>query len=106
MTAVSRLSRAVGGILGTGLVRRLDRPGQADVGVSGRRMAAQNYVARPWLDARAGRQDGEGSRHMLMACRTMTATPSYAALGTHAARIPDQRRAGVLQRTGNPRDER
>jgi hypothetical protein len=59
MTAVSRLSRAVGGILAPGLVRRLDQPGPADVGVSGRRVAAQNYVVRPWLDARAGSQDGE-----------------------------------------------
>jgi len=61
MTAVSPLSRAVGGILATGLVRRVDRPGQAGVGVSGRRLAAQNYVARPWLDARAGRQNGESA---------------------------------------------
>jgi hypothetical protein len=105
MTAVSRLFRAVGGIL-AGLVRRLDRPGQAEVGVSGRRVAAQNYVARPWLDARQTDRTVKASWHMLMACRTMTATPSYAALGTRAARIPDQRRAGVPQRTGNSRDER
>ena len=59
MTAVSRLSRAGGGIPAASLVRHLDRPGQADVGVSGRRVAAQNYVARLWLDARAGRQNGE-----------------------------------------------
>ena len=62
MTAVSRLSRAVGGLLTTGPLRRLDRPWRADVGVSGRRVAAQDYVARPWLGARAGRQNGESRR--------------------------------------------
>jgi hypothetical protein len=68
VTAVSRLSRAVGGILAAGLVRHLDRPGLADVGVSDRRVAAQNYVVRLWLDARQADRTVKASWHMLMAC--------------------------------------
>jgi hypothetical protein len=84
MTAVNRLSHAVSGMLATGLVRRLDRPGQADVGVSGRRVAAQNYVARLWLDARAGRQNGES-------------------VLAHADGLPNDDRHTKLCGVGNPR---
>jgi hypothetical protein len=84
MTAVSRLSRAAGSILAAGLVGHLDRPGQADVGVSGRRVAAQNYVARPWVDARAGRQNGES-------------------VLAHADGLPNDDRHTKLCGAGNPR---